>query len=147
MRTSTIVLAEPPELLTAASPDWPTSLADLPKSPLWLHRAGVMPDLSNAVAIVGTRFADEEALRFTTDLSGQLADSGRVIISGGARGSTRPPIAVRLAMDAVNRGVEMGFGDGCALEATLFGLVTATDDMKEGTRAFVEKRRPVFTGR
>lgn len=86
MRASTIVLSEPPTLITAASPDWPTSLAELPKSPLWLHRAGAMPDLSNAVAIVGTRFADEEALRFTTDLAGQLADSGRVVISGGARG-------------------------------------------------------------
>jgi enoyl-CoA hydratase len=61
--------------------------------------------------------------------------------------ASRPPVAVRLAMDAVNRGVEMGLGDGCALEATLFGLVTATDDMKEGTRAFVEKRKPLFTGR
>jgi enoyl-CoA hydratase len=76
--------------------------------------------------------------------SASLADEVRAFSQALA---SRPPIAVRLAMDAVNRGVEMGFGDGCALEATLFGLVTATDDMKEGTRAFVEKRKPVFTGR
>jgi enoyl-CoA hydratase len=59
----------------------------------------------------------------------------------------RAPIAVRLAMDAINRGVELPFADGCALEATLFGLSAATDDMKEGTRAFLEKRAPQFTGR
>jgi enoyl-CoA hydratase len=54
---------------------------------------------------------------------------------------------MRLAMDAVNRGLEMGLADGCALEASLFGLVAATEDKKEGTRAFIEKRKPEFTGR
>ena len=61
--------------------------------------------------------------------------------------AARAPVAVRLAMDAVNRGLEMGFADACALEASLFGLVATTDDMKEGTRAFVEKRKAEFTGR
>ncbi len=57
------------------------------------------------------------------------------------------PVALRHAMEAVNRGVEMPFADGCVLEATLFGLVASTDDMREGTRAFVEKRKAAFTGR
>jgi enoyl-CoA hydratase len=61
--------------------------------------------------------------------------------------AARPPIAMRLAMDAVNRGLEMGIADGAALEASLFGLVAATEDMKEGTRAFIEKRKPEFKGR
>jgi enoyl-CoA hydratase len=61
--------------------------------------------------------------------------------------AARPAVAVRLAMEAVTRGLEMGFADACALEASLFGLVTATEDMKEGTRAFVEKRKPEFKGR
>ena len=61
--------------------------------------------------------------------------------------ASRAPVAVQLAMDAVNRGVEMSFVDGCALEASLFGLVATTEDMKEGTRAFVEKRTPEFKGR
>lgn len=61
--------------------------------------------------------------------------------------ASKAPIAVRLATDAVNRGIEMPFADACALEATLFGLTAASEDMKEGTRAFLEKRKAVFTGR
>jgi enoyl-CoA hydratase len=61
--------------------------------------------------------------------------------------ATKPAAAVRAAMEAITRGAEMSFHDGCALEATLFALTATTDDMKEGTRAFLEKRKPVFTGR
>ena len=57
------------------------------------------------------------------------------------------PVALRHALEAVNRGLEMTVADGCALEATLFGLLASTDDMREGTRAFVEKRKATFTGR
>ena len=49
-------------------------------------------------------------------------------------------------MEAVNRGLEMPFAEACRLEAALFGLVTATEDMREGTRAFLEKRKPDFKG-
>ena len=61
--------------------------------------------------------------------------------------SSKAPIALRHAMDAINRGAEMPFADACQLEAALFGMVTATEDMREGTRAFLEKRKPVFKGR
>ena len=61
--------------------------------------------------------------------------------------AAKPPIALRYAMEAVNRGLEMAFADACRLEASLFGMVTATEDMKEGTRAFLEKRTPNFKGR
>jgi enoyl-CoA hydratase len=61
--------------------------------------------------------------------------------------ATKAPVAVRYALDAVTRGAELPFADGCELEAALFGMVAATDDMKEGTRAFLEKRKPVFKGR
>jgi enoyl-CoA hydratase len=57
------------------------------------------------------------------------------------------PAALRCAIEAVNRGLDMTTADGCALEATLFGLVASTEDMREGTRAFVEKRKATFTGR
>jgi len=59
----------------------------------------------------------------------------------------KAPVAVRYILDAVAGGLEMSFADAQDYEATLFGLVATTDDMREGTRAFLEKRKPVFTGR
>ncbi len=56
------------------------------------------------------------------------------------------PVAVRYALEAVHRGVEMTEADGEQLEASLFGLCCATADMKEGTRAFLEKRPAQFRG-
>ncbi|MFB3922496.1 MAG: enoyl-CoA hydratase/isomerase family protein [Terriglobia bacterium] len=57
------------------------------------------------------------------------------------------PIAVRFVLEAVNQGLEMTQPQGQMLEATLFGLCCTTADMKEGTRAFLEKRPPKFTGK
>ena len=57
------------------------------------------------------------------------------------------PIAMRYIIDAVNRGAEMPFAEACDYEATLFGLVTSTADMREGTAAFLAKRKPDFKGR
>jgi enoyl-CoA hydratase len=47
----------------------------------------------------------------------------------------------------VNAGLETPMGEAQAHEATLFGLICTTEDMKEGTRAFLEKRPPKFQGR
>jgi enoyl-CoA hydratase len=59
----------------------------------------------------------------------------------------RGPAAVRLAMQAVYHGNDLPLGEGQLLEATLFGIACGTEDMKEGTRAFLEKRAARFTGR
>jgi enoyl-CoA hydratase len=61
--------------------------------------------------------------------------------------STQAPIAVRYIIAAINKGVEMGFAESAVFEATLFGLVASTEDMREGTRAFLEKRKAEFKGR
>jgi enoyl-CoA hydratase len=57
------------------------------------------------------------------------------------------PIATRYILEAINKGLEMPFVEACVFEATLFGLVASTEDMKEGTAAFLEKRKPAFKGR
>jgi enoyl-CoA hydratase/carnithine racemase len=57
------------------------------------------------------------------------------------------PIAVRFALEAANKGVETSQSEGLLLEAAYFGLCAATDDKKEGTTAFLEKRVPHFIGR
>ncbi len=54
------------------------------------------------------------------------------------------PVAVGHCIDAVNYGLDMAFDDACLLEATLFGLCAASDQMREGTAAFLEKRKPRF---
>jgi enoyl-CoA hydratase len=61
--------------------------------------------------------------------------------------AAQAPIAMRYIISAINQGLEMPFAQGCAYEATLFGLAAASDDMREGTRAFLEKRKPVFQGK
>jgi enoyl-CoA hydratase len=59
----------------------------------------------------------------------------------------KAPLAVKYCMEAIERGVEMPQEEGLFLEATLFGLCCATDDMREGTKAFLEKRPAVFRGK
>ena len=57
------------------------------------------------------------------------------------------PAAVSLVIDTVDAGLDTGLEEGFRLEAAAFGLSAATEDCREGTRAFLEKRRAVFTGK
>jgi enoyl-CoA hydratase len=57
------------------------------------------------------------------------------------------PLAVKYTMEAIERGVDMAQQEGLFLEATLFGLCCATEDMREGTKAFLEKRTAAFNGK
>ena len=58
----------------------------------------------------------------------------------------KSPRALERALEAVLTGGEMDLAGALRLEASLFGLCFATDDMREGTRAFLDKRKPSFTG-
>ncbi len=74
------------------------------------------------------------------DLMAKAEELARKIMSNA-------PLAVKYALEAVNHGTEMTHEEGEFLEATLFGLCSTTADMKEGMRAFLEKRPPKFVGK
>jgi enoyl-CoA hydratase len=74
----------------------------------------------------------------------QLMDEARKLAHTLA---AKAPVAVRYILDAVASGADMAFAEAEDHEATLFGLVSTTDDMREGTRAFLDKRKPAFTGK
>jgi len=57
------------------------------------------------------------------------------------------PIAVKFSLEAANKGLDTSQSEGLALEASYFGICAATEDKKEGTSAFLEKRAPKFRGR
>lgn len=61
--------------------------------------------------------------------------------------AAKAPIAVQYILEAVNQGTEMPFAAGEYLETTLFGTIASSADMREGTKAFLEKRRAVWQGK
>jgi enoyl-CoA hydratase len=75
---------------------------------------------------------------------GELLKEARAL---AATLASKAPVAVRYIIDAVNKGLQMPFGEAQVHEATLFGLVASTEDMREGTKAFLEKRKAEFKGR
>lgn len=65
----------------------------------------------------------------------------------GRKIAANAPLAIRLCLEAARRGGEMNTEEALYLESSLFALLATTEDMKEGTRAFLEKRAPRFNGR
>jgi enoyl-CoA hydratase len=64
-----------------------------------------------------------------------------------AKALANGPAALALTLEAVDVGLEAGLEAGLRFEAAAFGVCAATEDRGEGTRAFLEKRRPAFTGK
>ena len=60
---------------------------------------------------------------------------------------TRGPVALRLAMETIHRGMNCSQAEGEVIETDMFGLASTTADMREGMTAFLEKRKPEFKGR
>jgi enoyl-CoA hydratase len=97
-------------------------------------------------------------------LTGEMVDAGRayemglvnrVVAPGEARSAAEGlldtvlkngPIALRFALEAVDRSLETGVDEGLGLESHLFGLLASTGDMREGMGAFLEKREAEFRG-
>jgi enoyl-CoA hydratase len=57
------------------------------------------------------------------------------------------PLAIKYSLEAVNKGLETSQSEGQALESSFFGLCAGTEDKKEGTQAFLQRRVPQFQGR
>jgi len=85
------------------------------------------------LGIVNQVLAPSELEEATMELAGKLAAAA--------------PLALRGILDCVNVGGEAGINEGLEFETAQFGLVFSTDDMREGTGAFLDKRRPEFSGR
>ena len=100
------------------------------------------------MCLTGAPISAEEALRIglvnRVVPAADLMAEARTLAAHFARSS---PIALRYIINAINKGLEMPFGAACQYEATLFGLVASTEDMREGTRAFLEKRKAEFKGK
>lgn len=100
------------------------------------------------MVLSGRTISAEEAFRI--GLVNRLADPDSVLseAEGLANDISRlAPLAIRACLEAVTRGLELPLEKGLAIEAELFSRLFATDDVREGTRAFLEKRAPVFKGR
>jgi enoyl-CoA hydratase len=104
--------------------------------------------VAHELILTGEMISAEEALR--VGLVNRVVESSELLTTAEAIAKkiiANAPLAVKFAMEAVEHGMEMPQEEGLYLEATLFGLCCATQDMREGTRAFLEKRPPKFEGR
>jgi enoyl-CoA hydratase len=98
--------------------------------------------------LTGRTLEAEAALQF--GLINHLAPAGELLAQAESLAqeiSKLAPLAIRACLEAVIQGNELPLPEGLALEAKLFARLFATDDVREGTRAFLEKRSPVFKGR
>ncbi len=103
---------------------------------------------AHELCLTGEMISAEEGLRI--GLVNRVVEPAELIptTEGIAKKiAANAPLAVKFAMEAIEHGMEMPQEEGLFLEATLFGLCCATEDMREGTRAFLEKRPPQFKGR
>lgn len=82
------------------------------------------------IGLVSKVVPQSELMRTAEEMAQKIASKGQ--------------IAVRLAVKAINMTQETNLTDGLALEASLFGVCCGSDDFQEGTKAFLEKRKPVF---
>ncbi len=95
--------------------------------------------VAHELCLTGEMITAEEALRI--GLVNHIHEPAELIPAANG------PLAVKFTMEAIERGVEMAQEEGLFLEATLFGVACATEDMREGTKAFLEKRPPQFKGK
>jgi enoyl-CoA hydratase len=104
--------------------------------------------VAHELCLTGEMIGAEEAQRI--GLVNHLYEPAELLPAAEAMAKKiieKAPLAVKYCMEAIERGVEMPQEEGLFLEATLFGLCCATEDMHEGTKAFLEKRPAQFKGK
>jgi enoyl-CoA hydratase len=104
--------------------------------------------VAHEICLTGEMISAEEALRI--GLVNHVYEPAELLSAAEALAKkiiANAPLAVKFTMEAIERGVEMPQEEGQFLEATLFGISAATEDMREGTRAFLEKRPAQFRGK
>src|SRR5690349_7156209 len=104
--------------------------------------------MAHELCLTGEMISAEEAMRI--GLVNHIYEPAELLPAADALAqkiAANGPVAVQLAMEAIERGVEMPQEQGLFLEASLFGMSCATEDMREGTRAFLEKRAAQFQGK
>jgi len=104
--------------------------------------------VAHELCLTGEMISAEEAIRI--GLVNHIHEPAELLPAAQAMAQkimANAPLAVKYAMEAIERGVEMPQEEGLFLEATLFGLACATEDMREGTKAFLDKRKPEFRGK
>jgi enoyl-CoA hydratase len=97
--------------------------------------------------LTGEMIVAQEALRI--GLVNRVVPADRLLAEAEAMLRTilaNGPLAIRACLEAVDNGLDMTVDQALLLEASYFGLLSATEDMREGTRAFIEKRKPSFKG-
>ena len=103
---------------------------------------------AHELCLTGETVTAEEALRI--GLVNHIYEPAELIPAADAIAKkiiANGPLAVKFTMEAIERGSEMPLEEGLFLEATLFGVACATEDMREGTKAFLEKRPAQFKGK
>ncbi len=103
--------------------------------------------LALEMILTGDMVDAQEALRI--GLVNKVLPADELLAHARERAKTilkRSPVAVRFAKESVRRGASMELQDGLNLESDLFGMISSTEDMREGTKAFLEKRKPDFPG-
>jgi enoyl-CoA hydratase len=104
--------------------------------------------VAHELCLTGEMISADEALRI--GLVNHVYEPAELLSAAEALAKkiiANAPLAVKFTMEAIERGVEMPQEEGQVLEATLFGICAATEDMREGTRAFLEKRPAQFRGK
>jgi len=104
--------------------------------------------LAMQLVLTGEMISAQEAHRIS--LVNEVLPADRLVPRAeeiAAKIIANAPLAIQYCMEAVNQGMNMTLQQGLFLEATLFGMCSASDDKKEGTTAFLEKRPANFQGK